>query len=96
MLPSPLAVLGWQESTDYLRAFIVASTISALVVPVSNEFHELFKHLRIAAGYRFMVGIVVTFTASMVVLISMRILFGTGGSLLASPDHKATLWKPSS
>ena len=90
--PPPL--LGWYQSTDYMRAFIIASTISALVVPVSNQINDLLKYVRVPSAFRFMVGIVVTFSASMIVLMSMRRLFGTGGSMLASPDRDGTFWHP--
>lgn len=92
--PPPL--LGWYQSTDYMRAFIVASTVSALVVPVATQIEALLTNVRVPAGKRFLVGIIVTFTASMIVLVTMRLLFGTGGSLLASRDRAATFWHPSS
>ena len=92
--PPPL--LGWYQSTNYLRAFIIASTISALVVPVSNQINDMMKNVRVPSAYRFMVGILVTFMSSMIVLVSMRRLFGTGGSMLANPDRTATFWYPSS
>ena len=91
--PPPL--LGWYQSTNYMRAFIITSAISALVVPVSSQINDLLKYVRVPSSYRLIVGMIVTFTSSMIVLVTMRRLFGTGGSMLAAPDRGGSFWYPS-
>ena len=72
---------------NYFRAFVIASFISAIVIPVSAEIHYLLrKFAKVPVGVRVIVNLVVTFVASFVVLVSMRLLFGIGGSYLAGTD----------
>lgn len=86
-------LITWFQSTNYIKAFIIASTISAVVIPISSEFHAFFLR-RIEFKYRILSVMIVTFLANFMALVLMRYAFGTGGSLLAPRDETENFWFP--
>ena len=76
----------WFKGDTYLRAFIVQATVSATTVMFATLFDRLAsKHKQLSASTaRSLVTFAVAFLACFSSLLTLRHLFGTGGSMIDS------------